>query len=143
MSHVQFCARSRQLQSECFSCSAPWSNWVPRAKCNNLLGCFDSQTNLHTIQTAITYESIDGSQGQTLMEAKGVAITLKKLRTSKGDYRTKQGFSSIAPLIKMGTSQRERILSFKGSSLWYGKSLLHQVTSLECYYFLLRTRVTA
>ena len=32
-------------------------------------------------------------------------------------------------------SQREQILSFKSSSLWYEKSLLpHKVTSLECYY---------
>ena len=33
-------------------------------------------------------------------------------------------------------SHRERILSFKSSSLWYDKSLLQpRVTSLECYYF--------
>ena len=32
--------------------------------------------------------------------------------------------------------QREWILSFKNSSLWYGISLLtHKVTSLESYYF--------
>ena len=35
--------------------------------------------------------------------------------------------------------QRERILSFKSSSLWIGKSLSpHLVSSLECCYFLLR-----
>ena len=56
---------------------------------------------------------------------------------------TKQWFSSIASRLKMGTSlkgensllERERIISFKSSSIWYEKSLLpHWVTSLECYY---------
>ena len=33
-------------------------------------------------------------------------------------------------------SQRERIVSFKSSSLYFEKSLLpHEVTSLECFYF--------
>ena len=67
-----------------------------------------------------------------------VARMLKKLRTSKGDYLTKQWFSSVASLFKMGTSLKERIcsqseqiLSYKSSSL-YGKSVLpHEVMSLE------------
>ena len=38
-------------------------------------------------------------------------------------------------------SKRERIISLKNSSLWYGKSLLpHYVTSLECYYFITHVR---
>ena len=61
----------------------------------------------------------------------GVARTLKKLRISTGDYWIKQWFSSIPSffskeelLLKEGIcSQRERILSFKSSSLWNGKSL--------------------
>ena len=61
---------------------------------------------------------------------KGVARTLKMLRTSKGDYWIKQSFSSIAPLFKWELLlnericyQRARILSFKSSSLWYGNPL--------------------
>ena len=39
-------------------------------------------------------------------------------------------------LKKIICCQREEILSFKSSNLWYGKSLLpYLVTSLECYYF--------
>ena len=55
----------------------------------------------------------------------------EKLHTLKGDYWIKQWLSSIAPLFQMGIalkkricSQRERILFFKSSSLWYGNSLL-------------------
>ena len=46
-------------------------------------------------------------------------------------------FSKLELLLKERIcSHRERILSFKRSSLWYGKSLLpHWMTSLECYYF--------
>ena len=54
----------------------------------------------------------------------GVVRTLKKLRTSKGDYWIKQWFSSIASLFKWKVllkkricSQREQILSFIRSSL--------------------------
>ena len=42
-----------------------------------------------------------------------VARTLKKLRTIKGDYWTKQWFSSIAPLFKMEFYLMERIRSQK------------------------------
>ena len=39
-------------------------------------------------------------------------------------------------------SQRERILSFKSSSLSYGNSLLpHEVSSLECYFFITHVRI--
>ena len=34
----------------------------------------------------------------------GIAGTVLKLRTSKGDYWVKQWFSSIASLFKIGTS---------------------------------------
>ena len=45
---------------------------------------------------------------------------------------------------KLLFSQREQILSFKSSFLWYDKSLLpHWMTSLECYFFLLPVYVTA
>ena len=44
-------------------------------------------------------------------------------------------FETGTSLIGKICSQRERILSFKSSSLRYGKSLLpHKVSSLECYY---------
>ena len=38
----------------------------------------------------------------------GVARTLKKLRTSKGDYWIKQWVSSIASLVKMGTFPKRK-----------------------------------
>ena len=54
----------------------------------------------------------------------------------------KQWFSSFASLFKMGSSlkgkicfRRERILSFKCSSFWYGSHFYPSVTFLECYYF--------
>ena len=53
----------------------------------------------------------------------GVARTLKKLRTSKGDHWIKQLFSSTASLFKIGTSRKgknslpEQILSFKSRFL--------------------------
>ena len=40
----------------------------------------------------------------------GVARTLNKIRTSKGDYYTKQRFSPIASLFIMGTSLKEKML---------------------------------
>ena len=61
------------------------------------------------------------------MKFNDIARTLKKLRTSKGDYWIKQRFFSIASLLITRTSlkgknllQRERIPSFKSSSLWHG-----------------------
>ena len=60
----------------------------------------------------------------------GVARTLKKLRTSKGDYCIKQRLSKITSLFKMGIPLKGKnllpkgdILFFKSSSLRYGKSL--------------------
>ena len=47
---------------------------------------------------------------------KGVARTLKKVRTSKGDYWIKQWFSSIAPLFKMGTSLNGKNLLPEGAN---------------------------
>ena len=48
-----------------------------------------------------------------------------------------RSFSKRGLLLKERIcSQRERILSFKSSFLWYGKSLLpHKISSLECYYY--------
>ena len=61
----------------------------------------------------------------------------------KGDYCIKQRFFIIASLFKWELLlkericfQREQILSFKSSSLRYGKLRLpHKVSSLECYFF--------
>ena len=67
----------------------------------------------------------------------GVARTLKKLPTSKGDCCIKQSFSTITSLFKLGTSLNrnnlllERILSSMSSSLEYGKSLLIYPTTLK------------
>ena len=47
---------------------------------------------------------------------KGVATTLKKLRTSKGDYSIKKWFSSIAFLFKMETSLKGKNLLPEGAN---------------------------
>ena len=49
----------------------------------------------------------------------GVARKLKKLRTSKGDYLTKQLFSSIVPLFKMGTSLKGKDLPPEGVNSFF------------------------
>ena len=56
---------------------------------------------------------------------------------ASSDSHQLRPFSNWELLVKERIcSQRERVLSFKSSSFWYGKSLLpHKVTSLECYYF--------
>ena len=46
----------------------------------------------------------------------GVARTLKRLRTSTGDYWIKQGFSLISPLFKMGTSLEGKNLLPEGAN---------------------------
>ena len=47
---------------------------------------------------------------QTCRDYNGVARTLKRLRTSKGDYWIKQRFSSMVPLFKIGTSLKGKNL---------------------------------
>ena len=83
---------------------------------------------------------------KVFMQVNSVARTLKKLRTSKGYYWTKQWFSSIAFLFKTGTSLKGKNslpLSFKSRSLWYG----HHFTTLSdlpwMLLLLLSTCVTA
>ena len=85
--------------------------------------------------------------GQSLEDIKdnGLARTLKKLRTSKEDYwmEIKQWFSSIASLLKMGTSLNGKNLLPEGSNSFLYKQFLivwkitlsYLVTSLERYYF--------
>ena len=52
-------------------------------------------------------------------ESNGVARTLKKIHTSKGDYWIKQLFSLIAPLFKLGTSfKRKNLIAPKGSKFF-------------------------
>ena len=46
----------------------------------------------------------------------GVARTLKKLHTSKGDSWIKQRFTSIAPLFKIGTSLKGKNLLQEGAN---------------------------
>ena len=54
----------------------------------------------------------------------GVARALKKLRTSKGDYWIKQRFSSIAPLLKIGTSLKGKNLLPEGASYFLYEQFL-------------------
>ena len=63
---------------------------------------------------------------RTQVNINGVAGTLKKIHASKGDYCNIScvPFSKWELLLKKRIcSQREQILSFKSSSLWYVKSL--------------------
>ena len=86
---------------------------------------------------------LDPDLSQLFAKIIGVARTLKRLRTSKGDYWIKQWFSSIASLFKMGTSLRGKNLLPEGanSSLLRAvpytleSHLQHKGTSLECYSF--------
>ena len=59
---------------------------------------------------------IDRHTTKRQIDSNGVARTLKKLRTSKGDYWIKQWFSSSAVLFKMGTSLKEKNLLPKGAN---------------------------
>ena len=81
-----------------------------------------------------------------------VARTLKKLRTSKGDYCIKQWFSIITSLFKMGTSpQWKNLLPEEANSfLWrvvpydmenYFNN--NKMSILECYYFYYARAYTA
>ena len=50
----------------------------------------------------------------------GVDTTLKRLRSSKGDYWNKQQLSSVAsPFLKKGTSLKENNLLPKGASSFF------------------------
>ena len=50
-----------------------------------------------------------------LVEDNDVARTVKKIRTSKGDYWIKQWFASIASFLKMGTSLKGKNLFPEGA----------------------------
>ena len=50
----------------------------------------------------------------------GVARTLKKLRTPKGDYCIKQCFSTITSLFKLGISLKGKNLLPEGANLFLG-----------------------
>ena len=54
--------------------------------------------------------------GDQTVHTNGVARTLKKLRTPKGDYWIKQRFSSIGSLFKMGTSLKGKNLLPEGAN---------------------------
>ena len=81
----------------------------------------------------------------------GVARTMKKLCTSKGDYWNKQWFSSIASLYKLGHSLKGKKLASKGSEFLpsiaapYGMKnhLPHYVTYIDRVLCLLRMCVAA
>ena len=78
------------------------------------------------------------------MSSNGVARTLKKYAHQRETTVSSNGSLQLRPFSKWELlfkericSHRERILSFKSSSLRYEKSLLpHKVSSIECYYFL-------
>ena len=68
----------------------------------------------------------------------GVARTLKKIRTSNGDYWVKQWFHQLRPFSKWELLLKDKIAS---RGRLYGKLLFpHSVTSLECYYFITHVR---
>ena len=101
--------------------------------CRILLKCFELITSLeyvsHTTHIYIehTFDEYDASKNIIHLHMyftitaiqhvfNGVARTLKKLRTSKGDYCTKQRFSTIMSLFKMGTSLKGKNLLTEGTS---------------------------
>ena len=51
--------------------------------------------------------------------------TLKKIRTSNGDYDIKQWFSSIASLFKMGTSPKGKNLLPEGANSFLSHGMEH------------------
>ena len=61
---------------------------------------------------------------ENLITSNGVAGTLKKLPTSKGDYWIKQWFFSIASLFKMGTSLTGKNLLPEGANSFLYEQLL-------------------
>ena len=83
------------------------------------------------------------AQTSQRIRSNSVARSLKKLRTSKGDYWIKHWFSSIAPLFKMETSLKGKNFFHGGANsflyeqfLIVWKSLLpNKMISLECCYF--------
>ena len=65
---------------------------------------------LRTKSYFVSEISIKVEQVESWIVFNGVARTLKKLRTSNGDYWINQWFSSIASLFKMGTSLKGKNL---------------------------------
>ena len=97
-------------------------------------------------QTTLADEGSVSCVEQDLINS--VARTLKKLRTSKGDYCIKQWFSKITSLFKVELlvkericSQRGRSFSFKSSSLRYRNHFYHISWAPLSVTFLLRTWV--
>ena len=54
----------------------------------------------------------------------GIPRTLKKLRTSKRDYGTKQRFSTIMSLFKMETSHKGKNLLLEGANSFLKEQFL-------------------
>ena len=88
---------------------------------------------------AFTWLTISPDQRRSQNAVKGSHIKGRLLYLAAIHY-------NCAPFQNGNFSERKE-LAPRGSSLWYGKSLLpHKVTSLECYFnvtILLRTCVTA
>ena len=61
---------------------------------------------------------IDWSKWYSWEIPKSVARTLKKLRTSKGDYLVKQWLSSVVPLFKMGNFSSRKEFAPRGSKFF-------------------------
>ena len=83
-----------------------------------------SQHNWKIVDSDVKYKrleirsllSVNIWTGVLITSNNGVAITLKKIHTSKGDYWIKQWFSSIASLYKMGTSLKGKNLLQEGAN---------------------------
>ena len=81
--------------------------------------------------------------GTPITAGNDVARTLKSYAQKRETMGSSSDSLPLSPFSKWELllkericSQRERILSFKSSSIWYGKPILPQcVTSLECCYF--------
>ena len=70
------------------------------------------------VQTLESHHKLFCVSIEILKLTNGIARTLKKLHTSKGDYWIKQWFSSIAYLFIMGTSLKEKNLLPEGANAY-------------------------
>ena len=75
-------------------------------------------------QPFLNQQKEENDQIKYFMISNGEARTLKKLRTSKGDYSIKHWFSTISSLFKMGTSLKGKNLLPEGANSFLSEQFL-------------------
>ena len=129
--------------------------WYSHQKSKYPLYIHNIHETTHIVAIGAVAEEIYTSKSSwtsaTLFWKYSVALTLKKLRTSKGDYCIKQRFSTITSLCKMGTSLKGKNLLPEGANSFLKEQFLKvwKITlttldgPLECYYFYYARAYTA